>query len=112
MAIPSHLWELDIPGVQYPDGNSTSPKPQQLRPPRSKGPYFLYPWLLEVMKVGRRVAAGAPSAGQELLLKSVADVIPLLAEGLVVGSCGFWRGQLGLGTLWPWLKSQSLKPQL
>ena len=64
------------------------------------------------MEVGQRVAAGSSCAGQELLLKTVADVIPLLAESLVVGSCGFWRGQLGLGTLWPWLKSQPLKPQL
>lgn len=112
MAIASPLWELDIPGVQCPDGNSTSPKPQQLRPPRSKGSYFLYSQLLEVMEVGQRIAAGSPCAGQKLLLKCVADVIPLLAQGLVVGSCGFWRGQLGLGTLWPWLKSQPPKPQL
>lgn len=112
MVIPSHLWEMDIPGVQCPDGDSTCPKPQQLRPPRSKGPYFLHPGLLEVMEVGQRVAAGAPCAGQELLLESVADVIPLLAKSLVVGSCGFWQGQLGLGTLWPWLKSQPPKSQL
>lgn len=58
------------------------------------------------------MVVGAPCAGQELFLKSVADIILLLAEGLVVGSCGFWRGQSGLGSLWPWLKSQPTKPQL
>lgn len=57
------------------------------------------------------MASGAPCAGQELLLKPVADISPLLAGCLVVGACGFWRGRSGLGSLRSWLSLPSLSSE-
>lgn len=95
-------------GIAY----SPSRLPPPLRRPGPHSPHFSLPSTSGGKGGQDRVATGAPCAGQELLFKAVADITPLLAGRLVVGSCGFWQGQSGLGSLWPWRMAQPPKPLL
>lgn len=79
-------------GVQCTDKGTAHPPSPNNADPQDQWPLLLLPLASGGDGGQDRVTAGPPCAGQELLLKSVADRVPLLADGLVVGSCGFWQG--------------------